>query len=234
MAVGGQEDPVAEHQLTQCLGVLDSSWDRGQADPWICSDCVTGGEIGFEFVEIAALGSQQPWEVGRVDGFVVDEDEFPDAEPCEFFDEDAADTAKADDGDALMRLLAAGHRVALTRGGHTLVALALAARDLKDGRRTAHPELVLFASWGELQEYADHDPAGRDLQPFVELVDQHGPEAIITAVHALTDEDKADVTVSTAHKAKGREWPAVKIADDFPPPPDSDQHDDRGRPIPEP
>ncbi|MFE6624879.1 UvrD-helicase domain-containing protein [Streptomyces sp. NPDC057740] len=134
----------------------------------------------------------------------------------------------------VMRLLAAGHRVALTRGGHTLVALALAARDLKDGRRTAHPELVLFASWGELQEYADHDPAGRDLQPFVELVDQHGPEAIITAVHALTDEDKADVTVSTAHKAKGREWPTVKIADDFPPPPDSDQHDDRGRPISEP
>lgn len=40
--------------------------------------------------------------------------------------------------------------------------------------------------------------------------------------------------VSTAHKAKGRERPAVKIADDFPLPPDSDQHDDRGRPIAEP
>ncbi|CAM5691643.1 UvrD-helicase domain-containing protein [Streptomyces canus] len=134
----------------------------------------------------------------------------------------------------VMRLLAAGHRVALTRGGQALVALALAAQDLKGGHRTTHPELVLFASWGELQEYADHDPAGRDLQPFVELVDQHGPEAIITAVHALTDEDKADVTVSTAHKAKGREWPSVKIADDFPPPPDSDRHDDYGRPIREP
>nr|WP_303715034.1 hypothetical protein [Kutzneria buriramensis]WKX15342.1 hypothetical protein Q4V64_50755 [Kutzneria buriramensis] len=109
----------------------------------------------------------------------------------------------------VMRLLDSGHRVAL----------ALAARDLKEGRRTAHPELVLFASWGELQEYADHDPAGCDLQYFVELVDQHGPEAIITAVHALTGEDKADVTVSTAHKAKGREWPAVKIADGSPRPP---------------
>ncbi|MFJ3498560.1 UvrD-helicase domain-containing protein, partial [Streptomyces sp. NPDC086091] len=133
----------------------------------------------------------------------------------------------------VMKLLAAGHRVALTRGGQTLVALAMAAQDLKAGRRTAHPELVLFASWGELQEYADHDPAGRDLQPFVELVDQHGPEAIIAAVHALTDESKADVTVSTAHKAKGREWPSVKIADDFPPPPDSDRQDGCGCPIPE-
>lgn len=113
-------------------------------------------------------------------------------------------------------------------------ALALAARDLKDGRRTSHPELVLFAAWGELQEYAEYDPADRDLQPFVELVDTHGPEAIIAVVDALTDEDDAEVTVSTAHKAKGREWPEVRIADDFPPPPDSDQLDDSGRLIPEP
>ncbi|MEZ3181081.1 UvrD-helicase domain-containing protein, partial [Streptomyces pimonensis] len=134
----------------------------------------------------------------------------------------------------VMRQLGAGRRVALSRGGQTLSTLALAARDLKEGRRTGHPELVLFASWGELQDYAEHDPAGRDLQPFVELVDTHGPEAIIAAVDALIDETKAEVTVSTAHKAKGREWPKVRIADDFPPPPDSNQQDDSGRPIPEP
>ncbi|PJM91464.1 UvrD-helicase domain-containing protein [Streptomyces sp. CB01373] len=134
----------------------------------------------------------------------------------------------------VMRLLATGHRVALTRGGQQLAALALAARDLKDGRRTTHPELVLFPSWGELQDYAAHDPAGRDLQPFVDLVDTHGPDAILTAVDQLTNEDDADVTVTTAHTAKGREWTTVKIADDFPPPKDTDQHDEQGRPIPEP
>ncbi|MFF8925700.1 UvrD-helicase domain-containing protein [Streptomyces longwoodensis] len=134
----------------------------------------------------------------------------------------------------VMRLLSSGHRVALTRGGQTLVALALAAQDLKDGRRTSHPELVLFGSWGEVQEYAEYDPAGRDLQPFVELVDSYGPEAIIAAVDALTDERQADVTVSTAHKAKGREWPKVKIADDFPPPSETDHLDTLGRPILEP
>ncbi|MER5656476.1 UvrD-helicase domain-containing protein [Streptomyces sp. NPDC002131] len=134
----------------------------------------------------------------------------------------------------VMHLLAAGRRVALTRGGQQLAALAAAARDLKNGRRTTHPELVLFASWGELQDYAAHDPAGRDLQPFADLVDTHGPEAILAAVDQLTDENHADVTVSTAHKAKGREWPTVKIADDFPPPQDTDQHDAHGRPIPEP
>ncbi|MYX99886.1 UvrD-helicase domain-containing protein [Streptomyces sp. SID486] len=134
----------------------------------------------------------------------------------------------------VMRLLAAGHRVALTRGGQQLAALALAARDLKDGRRTSHPELVLFAAWGELQDYAAHDPAGRDLQPFVDLVDTHGPEAILAAVDQLTDEQHADVTVSTAHTAKGREWPTVQIGNDFPPPKDTDQHDSQGRPVPEP
>ncbi|MFI6281865.1 UvrD-helicase domain-containing protein [Streptomyces sp. NPDC050988] len=134
----------------------------------------------------------------------------------------------------VMRLLTAGHRVALTRGGQQLAALALAARELKDGRRTSHPELVLFPSWGELQDYAAHDPAGRDLQPFVDLVDTHGPDAIIAAVDQLTDETHADVTVSTAHTAKGREWPTVQIGNDFPPPKDTDQHDAQGRPIPEP
>jgi hypothetical protein len=133
----------------------------------------------------------------------------------------------------VMRLLADGHRVALTRGGQQLAALANAARDLKDSRRTNHPELVLFASWGELQDYAAYDPAGRDLQPFVDLVDTHGPDAILTAVEELTDESTADVTVSTAHKAKGREWPTVKIADDFPEPKDADQQTDQSCPVPE-
>ncbi|NGO08439.1 ATP-dependent helicase [Streptomyces sp. HC44] len=134
----------------------------------------------------------------------------------------------------VMRLLAEGRRVALTGGGHSLRALALAAGDLKAGRRTTHPELVLFATWGELQDYAEHDPAGSDLQPLVDLIDKHGHEAILVAVDQLTDEAHADATVSTAHKAKGREWSTVKIADDFPPPKDTDQHDAQGRPIPEP
>ncbi|MFR0359587.1 UvrD-helicase domain-containing protein [Streptomyces sediminimaris] len=133
-----------------------------------------------------------------------------------------------------MELMAAGHRVGLVGGGDSLCALALAARDLKEGRRTTHPELVLFPSWGELQDYAAHDPAGRDLRPFVDLVDTHGTDAILAAVAQLAPEHQAEVTVSTAHKAKGREWAHVKIADDFTPPKDSDQHDDIGRPVPGP
>ncbi len=53
------------------------------------------------------------------------------------------------------------------------------------------------------------------------------PDAILTAVDQLTSEDHADVTVTTAHSAKGREWPTVQIGDDFPPPKDTDQRDPR-------
>lgn len=52
----------------------------------------------------------------------------------------------------VMTLMAAGHRVALAGGGDSLQALALAARDLKEGRRTHHPELILFPCWGDLQD----------------------------------------------------------------------------------
>ncbi|ANP52017.1 superfamily I DNA/RNA helicase [Streptomyces griseochromogenes] len=115
----------------------------------------------------------------------------------------------------VMTLMAAGCQVALTGGGDGLRALAQASRDLKEGRRTHHPELVLFPCWGDLQDYAAHDPAGRDLQPLVNLVDTHGTGAILAAVAQLVPEPHAQVTISTAHKAKGREWPRVLIADDF-------------------
>ncbi|MFG2402606.1 UvrD-helicase domain-containing protein [Streptomyces lydicus] len=134
----------------------------------------------------------------------------------------------------VMDLLAAGMQVGLVGGGESLQALALAARDLKQGRRTGHPELVLFTCWGEVQDYAAHDPAGRDLQPLVDLVDTHGTDALLAAIARILPEDQAEVTVSTAHKAKGREWPRVRIADDFTPPEDSEEHDETGRPIPGP
>ncbi|WP_241778885.1 UvrD-helicase domain-containing protein [Streptomyces sp. AcH 505] len=135
---------------------------------------------------------------------------------------------------AVMDHLADGRKVALTGGGRSLRTLATAARDLQEGRRTWHPELLLFPTWGDLQDYAEHDPAGGDLRPFVDLIDQHGTDSILAAVDQLADETSAEVTVSTAHKAKGREWASVQIADDFSPPKDTDERDPAGRPVPGP
>ncbi|MEV6781194.1 UvrD-helicase domain-containing protein [Streptomyces sp. NPDC051098] len=134
----------------------------------------------------------------------------------------------------VMAHLGAGYRVGLAGGGEGLRSLATAARDLKEGARTWHPELLLFASWGELQEYAEHDPSGADLKPFVDLIDQYGPEVVLAAVDQLTPETHADVTISTAHRAKGREWARVRIAGDFTRPTDADQPDAKGHPAPGP
>ncbi|GAB2447279.1 UvrD-helicase domain-containing protein [Streptomyces incanus] len=134
----------------------------------------------------------------------------------------------------ILALLETGTKTALAGGGDALRALAQAASDLIQGRRTHHPELVLFTTWAALRDYAERDPAGSDLQPFANLVDEHGPDAILHAVNRLAPEAHAQVTVSTAHKAKGREWARVRIAPDFTPPPDTDEVDASGHPVPGP
>lgn len=53
------------------------------------------------------------------------------------------------------------------------------------GRRTHHPELLLFTSWPASREYAEHGPADGDLQPFANLVDEHGPDTILNAIEQL-------------------------------------------------
>lgn len=116
-----------------------------------------------------------------------------------------------------------GTPVAIPSDGGQLRAIAEAALQLQAGQRTSHPELFLFKSWGEVQDYAEHDSAGQDLRAIVQLVDSHGAETIISALSRLSAERDALVTVSTVHKAKGREWPSVRIGPGFEPPADDDR-----------
>lgn len=115
----------------------------------------------------------------------------------------------------VIQSLAQGRRTAMVGGGNQIRQLAGAAVSLKAGAGTEHPELFAFQSWTEVQEYVKQDQGGADLKTFVTLIDDFGPDAIISALDRLADEDTAEVTVSTAHKAKGREWSTVRIGDDF-------------------
>ena len=110
--------------------------------------------------------------------------------------------------------------VALVGGGDDMVRLAEAAQRMRMGQPARHPELVAFKDWAAVQDYAEHDPGGSDLAVAVRLIDKHGPEAIIDAIHSCVPEAEADLTISTAHKAKGREWGQVLVGDDFRPPKD--------------
>ncbi|HEX3783019.1 MAG TPA: UvrD-helicase domain-containing protein [Pseudonocardiaceae bacterium] len=134
----------------------------------------------------------------------------------------------------ILALLADGRRVALAGRVHILKDLADAARDLQAGRRTTHRELLLFSTWGEVQEYVEWDPDGRDLQPFVDVIDEHGVDVVLHTLAQLCDEGSAEITVSTAHAAKGREWSAIRIAEDFTEPVDPDNVSVNGDPLPAP
>lgn len=109
--------------------------------------------------------------------------------------------------------------VYLEGGGAQIRALAEAAQELVWGNGTSHPELAAFGSWGEVQDYVEQDPGGSDLRAFVRLVDDHGPQVIISAVDNLqTTAKQARVTVSTMHKSKGLQWQRVRIGTDVPGP----------------
>lgn len=121
----------------------------------------------------------------------------------------------------LFSAVAQGKHPTLLGGGGDVLAFADAARDLKQGKRTSHPDLMCFESWGEVQSYVAEDPSGDEIALLVKLVDDYGPDLIIHALGHAPNEAEADVVLSTAHKAKGREWPSVVLAEDFD---ESDQH----------
>ncbi|MEV8042408.1 UvrD-helicase domain-containing protein [Streptomyces griseoluteus] len=113
----------------------------------------------------------------------------------------------------VMEGLASGRKVALVGGGSAIKQLAWAAEALQGGRPTDHPELMGFASWDDVRQYAFEEDGS--LEVLVKLIDEHGPDRIVAAADGLCSEDQAELVVSTAHRSKGREWPAVRIHADF-------------------
>jgi superfamily I DNA/RNA helicase len=111
--------------------------------------------------------------------------------------------------------LSKNKRVHLVGGGGEVESFAKAAKELQTKGSTTHPELSLFDSWSEVQDYAENDPSGGDLARLVKLIDDNGVENVVRAVSNTVSEEDADIVVSTAHKSKGREWDSVKIAGDF-------------------
>ncbi len=112
-----------------------------------------------------------------------------------------------------------GLKVAIVGGGAAIEYLARAATDLQAGRGTDHPELIGFENWEQVLQYVKEEPedAGT-LVPIVSAISEYGPARILEMTRQLVDEQDADFTVTTCHKAKGREWDHVVIGGDFPQP----------------
>lgn len=109
-----------------------------------------------------------------------------------------------------------GRRPLLLGGGTEILAFANGAKDLQTKGRTGYPDLACFDSWQQVVEYVRLDPQGDELALNVKLVEEYGVDLILEALGKMPRrESEADIVVSTAHKAKGREWDTVKLASDF-------------------
>ncbi len=133
----------------------------------------------------------------------------------------------------VMAMQERGIKVALAPGdrnaGKDIERFAWAAGSLMKGEGSDHPDLLAFQTWDELLTFVDEEHDTGDLKRMVGIINRVGVGGVIDAVRGLSLENDAVVTVSTAHKAKGLEWSAVKVADDFTP-----KLDDEDQPIVEP
>lgn len=86
---------------------------------------------------------------------------------------------------------------------------------LRAGRPGASDEFFGFANWREVEDFAQTDD-GEALRLIVSLVRKFGEGVLLEKLGRVARHASgAEFTVSTAHKAKGLEWPGVEIYQDF-------------------
>ncbi|MCP4369882.1 MAG: UvrD-helicase domain-containing protein [Deltaproteobacteria bacterium] len=102
------------------------------------------------------------------------------------------------------------------------------ADDLMNGKRTYVPDLALFSTWAEVVECSETE-SGADLRNLVSMIKDHGIPKLLDALNCTHKSHfGADITITTAHKAKGLEWEKVKLYNDFQCPTTTED----GKPIP--
>jgi superfamily I DNA/RNA helicase len=86
---------------------------------------------------------------------------------------------------------------------------------LKNGNPGTRPEFFGFKNWQEVVDFARTEE-GASLLTFVQIVEQHGEKRLWFVISQIeTEEADASLVISTAHKAKGREWDRVRLTNDF-------------------
>jgi hypothetical protein len=119
-----------------------------------------------------------------------------------------------------IKMLNKGHKVFILGGTIQIEYLINSIHQLKIKGYSSHPDLFLFNSYSDLKEYAD-SPMGGDLKPILRLIDTYSRERLLSILSSTArDVSQADITITTCHKAKGLEWPIVRLANDFKSPTD--------------
>jgi len=116
----------------------------------------------------------------------------------------------------VFRYIAEGYKVYIQGGPNQLISLIKGADALRNGRKTGTQELALFSTWEELVEYSESSSDGKTLKLLIKLMDNYGAQELLEMLkRTQTNSKNSDITLTTAHKAKGLEWDKVKLGDDF-------------------
>jgi hypothetical protein len=110
-----------------------------------------------------------------------------------------------------------GGKIAPRRRRPRVVAFARAARDLMDERLDVAPRARLLRLLGRGPgPTSQQDEQGATSGCWSSWSTTSASRRSLLPLGRMTREDEADVIVSTAHKAKGREWGSVQLGGDFP------------------
>lgn len=115
---------------------------------------------------------------------------------------------------AIIECLDEGKKPHLVGGTDELMDMLRGVQDLKVGKQSTVPDFFGFDKWEQVVEFAKSGE-GDHLMSFVNLVEGRGERQLMWALNRTVDEERSDLTISTAHKAKGREWSTVRLMDDF-------------------
>jgi hypothetical protein len=84
---------------------------------------------------------------------------------------------------------------------------------LGDNRKVKHEDIVAFTTWGDLVTESN---CSGELSRIKGIVEGGKVAWVVSNLNKQSNTTNPQVTFTTAHKSKGREWDQVILADDFP------------------
>ena len=117
--------------------------------------------------------------------------------------------------DSLIHQLASNERPYLEGGTSDLKRLLYGVQQLMMNKPSDLPELFGFRDWKSFVAFANSDQ-GIEYRTLVRLIGRYSIQKLLEAIdRSEPSETRCTVTLSTTHRAKGREWDDVTLAEDF-------------------
>lgn len=79
--------------------------------------------------------------------------------------------------------------------------------------KVKHEDILCYNNFTEMKEEAEHSGA---IKRLCDIIEKNQVTKVLNALNSHKNSRYAKITFTTAHKAKGREWDQVELADDFP------------------